>query len=97
MQITGIFKLQIQPQCYRLADNLLSIENGKLYVGREASDDAVALYIDCINGTDNSPGTRSAPLRTLQRANELTPSHRSSTWYIKYYTVDQMDKANAWC
>lgn len=78
------------------ADNLLSIENGKLYVGREASDDAVALYIDCINGTDNSPGTRSAPLRTLQRANELTPSHRSSTWYIKYYTVDQMDKANAW-
>lgn len=78
------------------ADNQLSIENGKLYVGLVAPDDVVTLYIDCINGTDNSPGTRSAPLRTLQRAHELTPPHRSSTWYIKYYTIDQMDKANAW-
>ena len=77
-------------------DNLLSIENGKLYVGLEAPSNLLSLYIDCINGSDNSPGTRSAPLRTLRRAKELTPNHKSSTWYIKYYTPDQMEKANSW-
>lgn len=78
------------------SDNQLLIENGKFYVGLQAPENVVTLYIDCINGSDNSPGTRAAPLRTLQRAHELTPANKSSTWLLRSYLTFQMDRANIW-
>lgn len=77
-------------------DNSLSLVDGKFYVGSRAPDGIYELYIDCINGSDNSPGTRAAPLKTLKRAHALTPSNKSSTWYLRHYTVDQMESANLW-
>lgn len=78
-------------------DNTLSILAGqKLYTGRLAKEDVYHLYIDCINGSDNHDGTKDKPLRTLERANELTPSNRSNFWHLKHYTLDQMEKANDW-
>lgn len=78
------------------ADNILSILPGnKLYAGRLAQPELYDLYIDCINGSDNHPGTKDKPLRTLERANELTPANRSNNWRLKHYSLDQMEKANA--
>lgn len=77
-------------------DNQLLIEDGKFYVGKQAPLNVTDLYIDCINGSDNGTGTRSSPLRTLQRANELTPDNKSSTWRIRSYSTTQMEAANSW-
>lgn len=78
------------------SDNQLVIEDGKFYVGKQSPLDVVNLYIDCINGSDNSPGTRSAPIRTLKRAHEMTPANKSSTWRLRHYSIDQMENANFW-
>lgn len=77
-------------------DNTLTIEGGKFYVGKDAPDNVNDLYIDCINGSDNSPGTRAAPLRTLKKAASMTPENKSSTWRLRHYSIDQMSNANYW-
>lgn len=77
-------------------DNALTIENNKFYVGKIAADNVVKLYIDAINGSDNSPGTRAEPIRTLSKAHEMTPQNRSSTWLLRHYSIDQLENANFW-
>ena len=77
-------------------NNQLIIESGQFYVGKEAPLAVSVLYIDCINGSDNSPGTRAEPLRTLEKANEITPANKSSTWFLRHYQTYQMGAANFW-
>lgn len=76
-----------------VTDNTVTLRDGKFYTGKLAPAAVTNLYIDCINGSDNNPGTRAAPIQTLERANEMTPNNRSSTWWLRHYTVDQMKKA----
>lgn len=76
--------------------NLLNILPGsKLYAGRLARPEYQNLYIDCVNGSDNNAGTKDNPLRTLERANVLTVNNKTSTWHLKHYSLDQMEKANS--
>ena len=74
-------------------DNTITVRDNKFYTGLQAPADVYELYIDCINGSDNNPGTRDNPLKTISRANEITPTNKSSTWFLRHYTLDQMVRA----
>jgi len=65
------------------AGNLLEIRKDGLYYGVTASDNLLNLYVDSINGDDAAEGTRTSPLKTLNRALAMTPENKSNTIHLR--------------
>lgn len=66
------------------AGNLLEKRENGLYYGIQAPADLSSLYVDCVAGNDDNPGTQALPFKTLDKALRISPRNNSNTISIKW-------------
>lgn len=65
------------------AGNLIVQRPDGIYYGSVAPDDVANIYIDAVLGSDGSPGTRIAPMRTIQAALVKGPAGINRKVFLK--------------
>lgn len=63
--------------------NLLEVRDDGLYYGIVPPADVANLYVDNVSGSDDNPGTRAKPLKTLQAAFNKVQSGQNNTIRLK--------------
>lgn len=71
--------------------NLLEKRSDGLYYGIEAPPDLSNLYVDAVGGLDTNPGTKLAPLKTLDKALEKVSATMSNTIHLKHIPDEHKD------
>lgn len=61
------------------AGNQLSFHTDGLYMGNMAPIENAVIYVDAVNGSDSSIGSRAAPVRTIQAALLIGPANVTRT------------------
>lgn len=74
--------------------NLIEVRNNGIYYGTSAPEELRNLYVSSVSGNDSNPGTREAPLRTIQAAvDKLIDSPvRYTIWLHKEETFEWVYK-----
>lgn len=67
----------------RDSGNLIEARGDGLYYGITPPADVANLYVDNISGSDDNPGTRASPLKTLQAAFNKVQSGQNNTIRLK--------------
>lgn len=53
----------------------------------DSDADDIEIFVDCLNGDDENPGTKGLPVKTLERAFTIVPE----TWKGKCEIIGQSD------
>ena len=69
--------------------NLIENRANGIYYGIEAPPNLSNLYVDAIGGLDTNPGSKEAPLKTLDKALSMIDSDVSNTIHLKTIPADR--------